>query len=192
MEARDASDVARRCLCLELLLQRFGLEIETDDAVSVREDVRRKWMDRLPQLGLEAVVLPGERAALERPVGQLSEDELDDIHGRATGALVLLWSLARLPVRPSFAIVDEMESVLAEHGLLGSGSISGANEGVARARLRPEQELRDALAAYTRLRGKAREPSEPDQIVAGIGAHHIEWILDRELTFENAAAQDLA
>src|SRR4051812_7488277 len=119
MVLRDSSDVARRCLCLELLLQRLGLEIETDDAASARDEVRRKWLDKLPELGLEEVRLPWERAALERPVGDLWEDELDDIPGRAAGALVLLWSLTRLPVRPSFATVDDMESMLADHGLLG-------------------------------------------------------------------------
>src|SRR4051812_25814310 len=112
MALKDASDVARRCLCLEILLQRLGLEIETDDSPEQRDGVRRKWLERLPQLGLDAVMIPAERAALESPVGKLSEDDLDDIHGRASGALVLLWSLARLPMRPSFATVDDMESSL--------------------------------------------------------------------------------
>src|SRR6188472_1821856 len=125
MTTRDALDVARRCLCLELLLQRLGLEMDTDDPVLQRDEVRRKWLARLPQLGVDEILLPVERASLERSVGELSEDELDDIHGRAAGALVLLWSLARLPDRPSFATVDAIESTLAEHGLLGSGSISG-------------------------------------------------------------------
>lgn len=186
MTPKDAADVARRSLCLELLLQRLGLEIDTEDPVEERERVRAIWLARLGDLGLAEMILADERALLERPVGQLSEDQLDDLHGRASGALVLLWALGRLPSRPTFAAVSDMESLLAEHGLLGSGSISKAKEAVASASLRPETELSDALAAYTRTRGKAREPSDPDQIYAGIGAHHLEWIIDSEMPFEVA------
>jgi hypothetical protein len=142
------------------------------------------WLTRLPDLGVEPAILDDERALLEQPVGELSEDELDDIHGRASGALVLLWALGRLSSRPTFAAVDDMESLVAEHGLLGSGSISQAKDAVTNARLRPDEELRDALAVYSRTRGKAREPSDPDQIYAGVGAHHLEWILERDMPFE--------
>lgn len=185
MQSRDAIDVARRCLCLELLLQRFGLETDTEDPAAVRDEVRRKWLARLGDLGLESAILADERALLERPLGELSEDDLDDLHGRASGALVLLWALGRLEgPRPSFAAVDDMASLVGDHGLLGSGSIARANETVAGARLRAEAELREALAAYGRTRGKAREPSEPEKIVAGVGAHHLAWILDRGMAFD--------
>jgi Domain of unknown function (DUF4272) len=186
MTTKDAVDVARRCLCLELLLQRLGLETDTEDSVEEREGVRRMWLSRLGDLSLESVLVPGERALLERAVGEMSEDELDDLHGRASGAVVLLWALGRLPARPTFAAVSDMESVVGEHGLLGAGSITRANETVASATLRPEAELREALAAYGRTRGKAREPSEPEKIVAGVAAHHLDWILDREMTFDVA------
>ncbi len=184
MTPKEAADVARRSLCLELLLQRLGLETDTEDAAAEREKVRSMWLTRLPDLGLEAAILDDERAFLERPIGQLSEDELDDLHGRASGALVLLWALGRLSSRPTFAAVDDMESLVAESGVLGSGSISKAKDAVTGARLRSEEELQDALSAYARTRGKAREPSDPDQIYAGVGAHHLEWILDGEMPFE--------
>jgi|GEM_PF-3093198 len=186
MNPKDAADVARRSLCLELLLQRLGLETDTEDAPEERERVRSMWIGRVPDLGIESALLADERALLERPVGQLSEDELDDVHGRASGALVLLWSLGRLGTRPTFAAVDDMESLVTEHGVLGGGSISRAKDAVATATLRPESELQEALAAYVRTRGKAREPSEPDPIYAGVGAHHLEWILDRDMPFELA------
>ncbi len=186
MTTKDAIDVARRSLCLELLLQRLGLDTDTEDAPAERERVRLMWLSRLGDLGLEDAVLADERALLERPVGQLTEDELDDLHGRASGALVLLWAIGRLSARPTFATVDEMESILAEHGVLGSGSVSRAKETAANAQLRPESELRDGLTAYARMRGKAREPSDPEQIYAGVGAHHLEWILDRDMPFEVA------
>ena len=186
MSPKDPVDVARRSLCLELLLQRLGLETDTEDTPEERDRVRLMWLSRLGDLGLDTVILGDERALLERPIGQLSEDELDDLHGRASGALVLLWALGRSPSRPTFASVDDMESIVAEHGVLGTGSISRANEAVSNARLRPEAELLEAVAAYSRTRGKAREPSDPDQIYAGVGAHHLEWILDGEMPFEVA------
>jgi Domain of unknown function (DUF4272) len=186
MTVKDASDVARRCLCLELLLQRLGLETDTEDTVAERDAVRRSWLSRLGNLGLESVILADERLLLERPVGELSEDDLDDLDGRASGVLVFLWALGRLDVRPSFAAVEDIAALVSEHGLLGTGSISAANEAVVAARLRPETELQDALASYARTRGKAREPSEPEKIVAGIAAHHLEWVLERDAAFDDA------
>ena len=187
MNSKQAADVARRCLCLELLLQRLGLETDTEDAATERDAIRRQWLSRLDDLGLDATILPAERALLERPVGELSEDNLDNLDGRASGSLVLLWALGRLPSRPTFQAVEDMESLVGERGLLGSGSISEAKETVTSASLRPETELRDALAAYARTRGKAREPTEPEKIVAGIAAHQLEWILDNELDVEDDA-----
>lgn len=184
MNPREPLDVARRCLCLELLLQRFGLEADAEDPVAAREEVRAKWLARIPDLELDGAIVPSERALLERPVGSLSEDDLDELHGRASGALVFLWALGRLPARPTFASVEDMADIVAEHGLLGAGSISKAKETAHAARLRDASELRDAAAAYARVRGKAREPSDPEKIVAGVAAHHLDWILDRELPFE--------
>jgi hypothetical protein len=185
MTSRDAVDVARRCLCLELLLQRLGLETDTEDPTAERDDVRRKWLSRLGDLGLESVILPGELALLERPVGEMSEEELDDLHGRATGALVLLWALGRASPRPSFSASEEMASIIGDHGLLGEGSIARAKASAASATLRPETELHEALSAYGRTRGKAREPSEPEKIFAFVAAHHLEWVLDSSMQLDD-------
>jgi hypothetical protein len=184
MPQRDALDVARRCLCLELLLQRYGLEADTDDPAEAREEVRRKWVARIADLELDEALLASERALLERPVGTLTDDDLDDLHGRASGSLVLLWALDRLATRPTFAAVDDIADLAAEHGLLGSGSISKARETARAARLRELAELEDASSAYARARGKAREPSDPEKIVAGLAAHHLDWVLDRDRPFE--------
>jgi hypothetical protein len=183
MEQRDGSEVARRCVCLELLLQRLGLETDTEEPAARRDEVRRMWLSRLADLGVEDDIEDDERALLSRPVGELSEDELDDLHGRASGALVLLWALGRLPTRPTFASVDNMEEILSEHGLLGDGSIKAAKAAMAGARLRPAGEIDEARAAYERTRGKAKEPTEPEKIVAGVAAHHLAWIQDAEMGF---------
>jgi hypothetical protein len=76
-----------------------------------------------------------------------------------------------------------MEAIIAEQGILGNGSITAARATVAAAQLRPESEIEAARASYERTRGKAREPSEPDKIVAGLGAHHLAWVLDPEMNF---------
>jgi hypothetical protein len=185
MTTREPLDVARRCLCLELLLQRFGLEADTDDPVAARDEVRAKWLARIPDLEVDAAILPSERALLERPVGTLTDDDLDDLHGRASGALVFLWALGRLSTRPTFASVEDIADLLAEHGLLGAGSISKAKDAAHASRLRDDAELRDAESAYARTRGKAREPSDPEKIFAGVAAFYVEWILDRALPFED-------
>jgi hypothetical protein len=183
---RAAVEVARRCVCLELLFQRERLETDTEDPIGDREEARRAWASRLGDGGLaiDAVLLPEERAFLERPVGGLSEDELDDVHGRAVGAPVLLWALGRLEARPSSASVDELEATLATAGLLGDGSISRARKAAEEARLRPAAELDEARRAYLRTRGKAREVEDPARIFAGIAAHHLTWVLDPEMGFD--------
>jgi hypothetical protein len=181
---RDAAEVARRCVALELLLQRLGLETDTDEPAEERDRVRAMWRSRVPDLGLEDELSPAERAHLERKVGELSDDDLDDLHGRVVGALVLLWALGRLPTRPASAEVDGMEELLAVHGVLGGGSIKAANATIAGATLRPESELEAACSHYERVRGKAREPSSADAIFGGVGAHHLGWVLDPEMDFE--------
>lgn len=182
---RAAEAVARRAVILELLLQRFGLETDTEDSAADRDRARSAWVSRLGDLGVDADITTSERAFLERPVGELSEDELDDIHGRAAGVLVLLWALGRLPTRPSFEAIDEMETLAVEHGVLGSGSISQAKAAIAGAALRAEAEIESGQSAYERIRGKAREATSPDAIVAELGVHHLDWVLDPEMPFES-------
>ncbi|HVJ89560.1 MAG TPA: hypothetical protein VM580_07125, partial [Labilithrix sp.] len=45
-------------------------------------------------------------------------------------------------------------------------------------------------ATYVRTRGKAKDPTLPDPIVAGVAAHHLEWILDSELDLILRARSD--
>ncbi len=184
MDPRDATEVARRTLCLELLLQRLGLETDDEDPIADREKIRALWATRLTELGIDADVLPVERAFLERPVGGLTEDDLDDVHGRATGALALLWVLGRLETKPNAASVEEIADLLGDHGLLGDGSITRAKEAVAAAKMRDLPAVEEARTTYERARGKAKEPTEPEKIFAGIGAHHLAWVLDRAMPFD--------
>lgn len=181
---RAAEAVARRAITLELLLQRLGLETDTEDPIVDRDHARTAWLSRLADLGIDGEITESERAFLERPVGDLSDDELDDVHGRVAGVLVLLWALGRLPTRPSFEAVDELETLAIDHGILGSGSIAQAKAAIASAALRSPEELESGRSAYERTRGKAREATSPDAIVAELGMHHLEWVLDPETPFE--------
>jgi hypothetical protein len=178
---RSAADVARRCLCLELLFQRYALETDGDEAVAEREKARATWLSRDADLGIDRELSGDERAWLQRPVGQLGEDDLDDVHGRATGAAVLAWALGRAPSRPKLA---DVEDVVSEHGLLGDGSIAGARSASEAATLRSEAELDEALAAYLRVRGKAKDIDDPERIFAGVAAHHLTWVLDAAMGFD--------
>ena len=179
MALKNATDVAKRCLCLELLLQRLGLEIDEEDPVAERDAVRRAWVSRLGQLGLEDAILADERALLERDVGDLTEAECDDIEGRVIGALVFLWSLSRLGGRPTAAILGAATRLMAEHGVLGDGSIPEAKAAIGSVQLRPESELRDALALYSAARGDAAgaAAADPDQMVAAIGVQSLAWVI---------------
>jgi hypothetical protein len=179
----DASAVARRLLCLELMFQRLGLE-EADDDKDAREKARAAWAARIDDLGIGGELLADERAFLDRPVGALTEDDLDDLEGRVSGALVLLWALGRLDARPTFATVTDLEQHLEAHGLLGDGSIKQAKAAAESATLRPLDELDRALGTYLKARGKAKEIVDADKIVAAVGAHHLTWILEDEMAFD--------
>lgn len=181
--SKDAITVARRLLCLELLFQRLGLE-EAEDDKEAREKARAAWASRIADLGISGELLADERALLERPVGALGEDDLDDLEGRVSGALVLLWALGRLEARPTFATVTALEEHLEAKGLLGDGSVKQANAAAEAAELRPAEELDAALGAYLKTRGKAKEIVEPEKIVAAVGAHHLTWILEDEMAFD--------
>lgn len=183
---KDAVEVARRCLILELLAQRTVLETEADEPAEERERARSAWRSREADLGIASALAEGERALLDRPVGALTEDELDDAHGRGLGAAVLLWALGRAPSRPTFA---GAEAIIADNGLLGDGSVARARASSEAATLRPERELDLALSAYLRLRGKAREVDEPERVFAGIAAHHLGWVLDPEMGFDDDLAE---
>lgn len=188
MTTKDPIDVARRCLCLELLLQRLGLETDDEDPAVARDEVRSVWLSRVGDLGVEEALSASERGLLERPVGELSEDEVDDLHGRASGAVVLLWALGRLETKPTAATFDDMESVIGDHGILGDGSVKGAAATVSAATLRAEEALSETCRHYERAGGVARDPQEAEKIVARIAAHHLSWILDPEMPFEEADA----
>lgn len=188
MASKDAPDVAKRCLCLELLLQRVGLEVDDEDPADEREAIRVQWVARLGDLGLSLVVLREERALLERPVGELTEDEVDEMQGQASAALVFLWALGRLPAPPSVESVIDMPDLVAEHGVLGSGSISAALATVAASKLRPDAELREALETYAAKQGdgSAERELEPSEVVAVLTTHALDWIIDRYAKYEYA------
>jgi hypothetical protein len=172
--SRDATDVAKRCLCIELLLQRLGLEIDEEDPVTERDAVRIAWLSRLGQLGLEQALLADERALIERSIGDLTEAECDDIEGRVIYGLALLWALGRIPSPPDADMLGEATAIVAEHGILGDGSIPGAKATVAGAKLRPEADVAAALDAAS----KAKDDSflgGPKYMVASLVVQALAW-----------------
>lgn len=174
---RSPVDVARRCLCLELLAQRSVLE---QDETPEADAVRAKWASRVSDLGIAPT--EAETALLERAVGKLTEDEKDDVEGRSMGAAVLLWALGRTDAKPTFATADD---VVADQGLLNDGSIAKAKANAENASLRSEEDLDALLATAVKARGKAKDPSDPEQIYAGITAHHLTWILTDTMSFDD-------
>lgn len=182
---KDAADVARRCLCLELLVQRLGLEVDDEEPTSALEEVRKSWLGACGALGLDEVLLPDERAYLEREVKSLDEDERDDVHGRVTAALVLLWALGSLPSRPALEDVQDALDRITNAGLLGDGSVSGAKAKIAAAKLRPIGDLRAAYAAYTQERGAMTDDDTPEQVVGNLGFRTLAWVLDRDMKYDD-------
>jgi hypothetical protein len=189
MPTKTAVDVARRCICLELMFQRLALE-EDDDEAAERDRGRAMWLSKVDALAVTDVLLAEERAFLERPVGELSDDDLDDVHGRASGAPILLWALGRLEARPSMATVEAIAETLGAHGLLGDGSIRRARSAAEEARLRADEELDAALGTYLRTRGKAREVTDPERVFAEVAAHHVAWVRDAAMGFDDDLARE--
>jgi len=174
MAARSASDVARRCLCVELLLQRLGLELDEEDALEERDAVRRAWVSRLGQLGIEEVFSPEERALLERPMDKLTDEECDSIERRVIGGLAFLWALGRIDAPPSASMLGDATALFGEHGVLGDGSISGAKAAVESAKLRSDDELTEALATATKTKDNSFLGG-PDHMVAALVVQALSW-----------------
>lgn len=183
---KDAAHVARRCLCLELLVQRLGLEVDEEDPEEARDEVRVGWNGRLADLGIENAFAAEERAYLDRAVGTLDEDDLDDLHARSLGAVVLLWALGRLDARPETDEMLEAPALVAEHGLLGLGSIAAVKSAIADAKLRAASELRAGLDAYAAKRGKGTDEDSPAEVAANLGHAHLAWVLDRDMKYEGS------
>ncbi|MDB4933245.1 MAG: hypothetical protein JWP87_217 [Labilithrix sp.] len=175
MSRRAPSEVAKRCLCIELLLQRLGLEIDEDDPVAERDAVRRAWLSRLGQLGIEESLRADERALLERSIGELTEAECDDIEKRVIAGLALLWALGRIPSAPDAPMLGDATMLIAEHGVLGDGSISGAKATVDAAKLRPDAELDAALAAYAKTKDESFLGG-PEHMVASVAVQALSWL----------------
>lgn len=186
MATKTAADVAKRSLCLELLLQRIGLELDEEDHVDKRDAFRKAWVSRLGDLELEQALLADERAFLMRTVDELTQEEVDEIEGRIISAVVLLWALGRVPSLPTAETLGDTTDIVADSGVLGDGSVSGARATVANSTLRPEAELRDALVAADRARGDVSSAMTPEQMVAGITVHALGWIVDPDMAFDAA------
>lgn len=180
MPARSASDVARRCLCIELLLQRLGLELDEEDALEERDAVRRAWVSRLGQLGIEEAFFPDERALLERPMDKLTDEECDLIERRVIGGLAFLWALGRIPAPPDAAMLGEATALFGEHGVLGDGSISGAKAAVESARLRADTELEEALASYQKTKDNSFLGG-PEHMVAALVVQALSWTFGNDV-----------
>lgn len=177
---RTALEVARRCLCLEVLAQRLALESDESEPIEARERARTAWLGRLGDLGVDAEIAADERALLERGVGDLEEEDLDDLDGRVSTAPVLLWALGRIDARPTFASTAALDEVLAEHGLLGDGSVARARSAAEAASLRDEDAVASATRAYEKTRGMARETDDPEKIFAELAADELAWVLGEE------------
>ncbi len=173
--SRDASDVAKRCLCIELLLQRLGLEIDEDDPVVERDAVRLAWLSRLGQLGIDQTFIADERSLLERPVGELTEAECDAIEGRVISGLALLWTIGRIPALPDADSLGEATAIVAEHGVLGDGSIPAAKATVAGAKLRPGAELATARTGAAKTKDDSFLGSHK-YMVASLVVEALAWV----------------
>jgi hypothetical protein len=178
MALKAASEVARRCMCLELLLQRLGLEIDEDDSEAERDVVREAWLSRLGDLGLEGVLAADERAFLELRVGALTDEQIDEIEGRIICALIILWALGRLGERPSAKMLGDATDLVTKYGILGDGSIPKANATAASVTLRPESELRAAMASYAEKQGDGRGHGDHEEMVSVLAVHTLSSILD--------------
>ena len=177
MGTRDARDVAKRELCLELLLQRLGLELDDEDHVDKRDAFRKAWVSRLGDLELEDALRPDEREFLMRAVDELTQDEVSDIEGRVIEAAVILWTLGRVPALPTVDTFSEAAEVVAECGVLGDGSIAIARTTVAESKLRDESELRMGLSEAEQAVGDVRHAMTREQMIAEITVRALTWVL---------------
>ncbi len=177
MGTRNASDVAKRGLCLELLLQRLGLELDEEDHVDKRDAFRKAWVSRLGDLEVEHALRPDERELLLRSIDQLTQEEVSDIEGRVIEATVILWALGRVPALPTVETFGDAAEIVTESGVLGDGSVAIARSTVAASKLRDESELRGSFLTAEQAVGDVRHAMTSEQMIAEITVRALGWVL---------------
>lgn len=162
-----------------------------------RESTRARWLERLPSLGIAEALLPDERAALEAPLGGLSDSQVQHIEGAALAVPVLLWVLGRLAAPPApDALPMETWPLMTEHGLLEphvrrvldgggleDGSLSLRTESSVRARLTSillEHHTHAGAAPKVGFLGRGRAAYDTWQATQHIRAYYgatLRWVL---------------
>lgn len=144
---RTAEQVARRALVLELVAQRIAIEAQAAELGDEATEAQQGLAHAIERLALDEALHGAEKRLLGAPVGAIDLEDplLNLVYADLT---YLLWSLGRVERIPS---VDELEGselpdVLARGIFAESdGDLDAAASIVARAKLRPREELEATL-----------------------------------------------
>ena len=198
---KSVERVVHRCLGLELLAQRGGLEDNDEVPAAEREGIRSEWVGRRAELGFDPELLDDERAALDSPVGSLSEEQMLDLDANGLLACILLWCLGRTDHLASPAELLDFEVVvelLDEQGLLAPAASDGINAALQAVTLRTDQELLEASSTYGGVLLEASEATDSDdadeaeeaelvEAIAQMGLLVLRWVQVDEAHWDEEA-----
>ena len=138
--------VARRAVILYTLMMRYTAETNaTHPRAQEWLAIFPQWLDEL-EMGSE--VEPIDAAILAAPLGALEPEQQTDARWSGEAVGILGWCLQRVGPPADFDAVDP-NAVFAALGLEPATLVEGAKDLIARAALRPKEEL---LAYYAKLK----------------------------------------
>lgn len=153
---RTAAQVAARCVCVEMVIERIALE-QACEAGQMKLDeleaTRTNLLEVVTFLGLDDELTKDERAALERKGGTL--DDSEELSIVFADLPYLLWMLGRIPRLFSVADLEAQLPEIIERGLFRTGDRHDIKKAMDRATLRPAEEIDAQLDDIAKANGLA-------------------------------------
>jgi hypothetical protein len=189
---RTSQEVARRCLCLELVSQRVAIEHQApdlgDDAASLHEGL----MTTVSELGLEASFHGTELEHLRATIGALDMDD-PTLDVALADLAILLWCLGRIEQLPTVEqlMSDALDEVLAAGFLArAEGDLEAVAVALGEAKLRPTAELEPVLmdVAKANAISISTHGEASRDIPSGTVFYIIPWLRSTDWPWGQAAA----
>jgi hypothetical protein len=181
---RSSQDVAKRCLCLELVAQRIALEHQAEELGPDAATLHEGLLAAVDELALEPSFFGTELPLLRARLGTA---DLDDptLDAAFADLAILLWCLGRIEALPTVEqLMGEEISEVLSAGYLASaeGDLEAVEAALRNAKLRPKPTLDSVLEDVAKANALAISTTgEPSRdIPPGTVFYVLPWLRSTE------------
>lgn len=189
---RSSHDVAKRCLCLELVAQRIALEHQAEELGADAATLHEGLLAAVDELALEASFFGSELPLLHARLGAA---DLDDptLDAAFADLAILLWCLGRIEELPTVEQLmgDEISDVLgAGYLATAEGDLEAVEAALKNATLRPRPMLDAVLEHVAKANAVAISTTgEPSRAIPpGTVFYILPWLRSTEWPWGQPAA----